>query len=200
MDMPDLEKFHIKRSKMFPVHYIYIFHSMFSVHSYLREGAIDNYDTIFCVGEHHVNEIRETEKVYKLKPKELVLYGFPRLDTLIQQQQNYTQINIESKKLVLITPSYGENNLIITIQQFQESFTKIKNECINDLLNVVLQGFISLDIYQNHKENELHSLSLFPKTGIVLTKNTFISEKIIKDSLILKIVNIRDTSNINIEI
>jgi hypothetical protein len=76
----------------------------------------------------------------------------------------------------------------------------MKNECINDLLNVVLQGFISLDIYQNHKENELHSLNLFPKTGIVLSKNTFISEKIIKDSLILKIVNIRDTSNINIEI
>ena len=112
MDMPDLGKFHIKRSKVYPVHYIYIFHSMFSVHSYLREGAIDNYDTIFCVGEHHVNEIRETEKVYKLKPKKLVLYGFPRLDTLIQQQQNFTQINVKSKKLVLITPSYGENNLL----------------------------------------------------------------------------------------
>ena len=26
MDMPDLEKFHIKRSKVYPVHYIYIFH------------------------------------------------------------------------------------------------------------------------------------------------------------------------------
>jgi YidC/Oxa1 family membrane protein insertase len=112
MDMPDLEKFHIKRSKVYPVHYIYIFHSMFSVHSYLREGAIDNYDTIFCVGEHHVNEIRETEKVYKLKSKELVLYGFPRLDALIQQQQNFTQVNTESKKLILITPSYGKNNLL----------------------------------------------------------------------------------------
>jgi len=112
MDMPDLEKFHIKRSKVHPVHYIYIFHSMFSVHSYLREGAIDNYDTIFCVGEHHVNEIKETEKVYKLKPKKLVSYGFPRLDTLIQQQQNFTQVNVESEKLVLITPSYGENNLL----------------------------------------------------------------------------------------
>ena len=112
MDMPDLEKFHIKRSKMYPVHYIYIFHSMFSVHSYLRQGAIDNYDTIFCVGKHHVNEIKETEKVYKLKPKKLVLYGFPRLDTLIQQRQNITQYNSENKELILITPSYGENNLL----------------------------------------------------------------------------------------
>ena len=106
MDMPDIEKFHIKRSKVHPVHYIYIFHSMFSIHSYLREGAIDNYDTIFCVGEHHVNEIKETEEVYKLKPKKLIQYGFPRLDTLIQQREKISQKNTKSKKLILITPSY----------------------------------------------------------------------------------------------
>ena len=64
MDMPDLDQFHIKRSKIYPVHYVYLFHSMFSIHSYLRKGAIDNYDTIFCVGPHHMNEIRETEKIY----------------------------------------------------------------------------------------------------------------------------------------
>ena len=64
-DMPDLDSFHIKRSKVFHVHYIYIFHSMFSIHSYLRKSAIDNYDTIFCVGKHHKNEVLETEKKLK---------------------------------------------------------------------------------------------------------------------------------------
>ena len=78
MDMPDLDIFHIKRSKVYPVHYIYLFHSMFSIHSYLREHAIDNYDTIFCVGKHHENEIKETEKFYKLKEKILVPYGYGR--------------------------------------------------------------------------------------------------------------------------
>lgn len=87
---------------------------MFSVHSYLREGAIDNFDTIFCVGEHHINEIRETEKVYKLKPKKLLPYGFPRLDTLMNQKQNFKQENLEFKELILITPSYGKNNLLET--------------------------------------------------------------------------------------
>ena len=62
-DMPDLGKFHIKRSEEYPVHYIYLFHSMYSVHSYLRKGAVDNYDTIFCVGPHQVKEIREIEKI-----------------------------------------------------------------------------------------------------------------------------------------
>ena len=109
--MPDLEKYHIKRSKVYPVHYIYVFHSMFSIHSYLREGALDNYDTIFCVGEHHRKEIKETEKVYGLKPKKLVSYGFPRLDTLIQQQKEIKKSE-EHKKLVLIVPSYGKNNLL----------------------------------------------------------------------------------------
>jgi YidC/Oxa1 family membrane protein insertase len=112
MDMPDLETFHIKRSKIHKVHYIYVFHSMFSVHSYLRKGAIDNYDTIFCVGPHHKIEIQETEKVYGLKHKKLVPYGFPCLDTLLQQKLDYPEMKSISNDLILITPSYGNNNLL----------------------------------------------------------------------------------------
>ena len=111
MDMPDLETFHIKRSKTYPVHYIYIFHSMFSVHSYLRKNAIDNYDTIFCVGAHHEKEIRFIEKKYKLKEKILVKYGFGRLDELLDEKQKFSQIT-KDNDLVIITPSYGENNLL----------------------------------------------------------------------------------------
>ncbi len=112
MDMPDLETFHIKRSKVYPVHYIYIFHSMFSIHSYLRKGAIDNYDTIFCVGKHHEKEILETEKIYKLQPKTLVKYGFGRLDTLLSEKEKFQQMNTNNEKLIIISPSYGKNNLL----------------------------------------------------------------------------------------
>ena len=111
MDMPDLDIFHIKRSKVYPVHYIYIFHSMFSTHSYLREHAIDNYDTIFCVGKHHENEIKETEKFYKLKEKKLVQYGYGRLDTLLKEKEIFQKTEL-NPKLILITPSYGKNNLL----------------------------------------------------------------------------------------
>ena len=112
MDMPDLETYHIKRSKIYPVHYIYIFHSIFSVHSYLRKGAIDNYDTIFCVGPHHKNEIEETEKIYNLKPKNLISFGFPRLDTLLNEKQNFSKFFNIDDNLILLTPSYGKNNLL----------------------------------------------------------------------------------------
>ena len=112
MDMPDLDQFHIKRSKIYPVHYVYLFHSMFSIHSYLRKGAIDNYDTIFCVGPHHVNEVRETEKIFELKPKNLVKYGFGRLDTLLQKKENFQGTNSDVRDLIIIAPSYGDNNLL----------------------------------------------------------------------------------------
>jgi len=110
MDMPDLNNFHIKRSKAYPVHYIYIFHSIFSVHSYLRKGAIDNFDTIFCVGKHHVNEIQATEKTYDLKPKKLIEYGFGRIDTLLKNKT--LEKNSNTSNRIIIAPSYGENNLL----------------------------------------------------------------------------------------
>ena len=111
MDMPDLETFHIKRSKMHNVHYIYIFHSMFSVHSYLRKGAVDNFDSIFCVGEHHEKEIRETERVYGLKQKNLLQYGFGRLDKLLKEREDLKE-NRTDERLVIIAPSYGKKNLL----------------------------------------------------------------------------------------
>jgi len=114
MDMPDLETFHIKRSRVHPVHYVYVFHSMFSVHSYLRKGAVDHFDTIFCVGPHHIKEIRETERVYGLKPKKLIEYGYGRLDTLLEDVRN-KQILTDNKKQVLIAPSYGPHNILETV-------------------------------------------------------------------------------------
>ena len=112
MDMPDLQTFHIKRSKKYPVHYVYLFHSMFSIHSYLRKGAVDNYDTIFCVGPHHVNEIRETEKMYGLKSKNLINYGYGRLDALLQEREYFQRTDSSINNLILIAPSYGNNNLL----------------------------------------------------------------------------------------
>ena len=50
MTMPDLQTFHIKRSKVKDVNYVYVFHSMVSTHLVYRKDAFDNFDTVFCVG------------------------------------------------------------------------------------------------------------------------------------------------------
>ena len=81
MTMPEIDKYHIKRS-INDVNHVYMFHAVNSVHLQYKKGAFDNYDTIFCVGQHHVDEIRKTEALYGLKPKELVSIGYSRLEAL----------------------------------------------------------------------------------------------------------------------
>ena len=68
MTMPDLNQFQIKKSKN-KVHYVYIQHSLVSLHMAYREGAFDHYDSIFCAGPHHIKEIRAMEIKYNLPKK-----------------------------------------------------------------------------------------------------------------------------------
>ena len=115
MTMPDLQTFHVKRSKVYPVHYVYIFHSIVSTHMIYRKKAFDNFDTIFCVGKHHFNEIVANEKKYDLPSKNLIEYGYGKLDQLINENEKRKQeIVAHSKKTILIAPSWDDNGLIET--------------------------------------------------------------------------------------
>ena len=111
MTLTDLNQFHLRRSAN-PVHYVYVFHALVSTHMMHLFGAFDHYDTIFCVGPHHVNEIKATEKLYELKPKKIINYGFGRLDTLLQEKEKFEKSDSNLKDLILITPSYGSENLL----------------------------------------------------------------------------------------
>jgi YidC/Oxa1 family membrane protein insertase len=113
MTLPDLETFHLKRS-VHPVHYVYVFHSMVSTHTVYRKGAFDAYDTIMCVGPHHVAEIRRTEEVYELPPKELLQHGYGRLDLILRTASEAAAVTPPSgsgRKLVL-APSWGPSSFI----------------------------------------------------------------------------------------
>jgi YidC/Oxa1 family membrane protein insertase len=113
MTLPDLETFHLKRS-VHPVHYVYVFHSMVSTHMIYRKGAFDAYDTILCVGPHHEAEIRRTEEVYGLSPKELVPHGYARLDAILASAAPRRVGSAEAgrpRKLVL-APSWGDCSFI----------------------------------------------------------------------------------------
>jgi len=115
MTMPDLDNYYIKRSQVYPVHYIYVFHNMASTHMVFRSGAYDNYDTIFCVGPHHEKEVRAAEKLYGLKKKNLVKHGNSRLDSVLSEASKRGKEggpDPQGKKKVLIAPSYGKNALL----------------------------------------------------------------------------------------
>jgi len=112
--MPDLDKYSIKRSK-YNVHYIYVQHSLVSLHSVYRHGAFDHYDTICAAGPHHVKEIRAIEEKYNLPKKKIIKLGYSRLDNLIKfsnKDLNYKNSKIKSCKKILIAPSWGPEGII----------------------------------------------------------------------------------------
>ena len=69
--MPDLNNFHIKRSK-YKVKYLYLHHSLVSTHMIYNEKAFDAFDIIICAGKHQVKEIRKRETLLNLKKKKIV--------------------------------------------------------------------------------------------------------------------------------
>lgn len=114
MTTPDLDKYYLKRSLMKKdIEYIYVPHDMMSVHMGFREGALDAFDTIFCTGDHVSREVRATEDVYKLPQKNLVKFGYPFADKLIEAGEKERAEHIPTeKKEILIAPSWQEDNLL----------------------------------------------------------------------------------------
>lgn len=113
MTMPDLQQFQVKRSK-YPAHYIYIPHSLVSLHMAYRKGAFDYFDTIFCAGPHHYEEIRAIEAKYNLPSKNLVKYGYPRLDSIKAEYKNRLAELKRDNNIIhaLLAPSWGHDGAI----------------------------------------------------------------------------------------
>lgn len=131
MTMPDLHCFQVKRS-IHKVHYVYIQHSLVSLHMVYRKGAFDYFDTIFCAGPHHVKEIRKIESTYNLPKKDIVIHGYERLDSIIAcKVKDRLPEGVISPLHVLIAPSWGENSLVETnialdiIEQLFEAEIKV---------------------------------------------------------------------------
>lgn len=112
MTMPDLQKYHIKRSKVRnDIEYIYVTHGVGSNALTLRKGALDYYDTVFCVGIDTVIEIRQMEELYHTAKKTLVETGYVLLDQMIEDYQKRVHVENERKK-ILIAPSWQPDNII----------------------------------------------------------------------------------------
>jgi hypothetical protein len=110
MTMPDINSFQIKRSHH-KAHYIYVQHSLVSLHMAYRESAFSHFDTIFCAGPHHANEVRALEALHNLPEKSIVEHGYSRIESLINKAKNFTE---KEKELhhVLVSPSWGPSGII----------------------------------------------------------------------------------------
>lgn len=112
MTMPDLQKYHIKRSMVKnDIEYVYIDHGIGSVNMMLRKHALDYFDTIFASNDLAYQEIRAMEKTYNLKEKNLVKWGSGLIDNMIAAY-NQKEKEPNKKKTILIAPSWQDGNLL----------------------------------------------------------------------------------------
>jgi len=109
MTMPDLETFHIKRSRTVG-QYVYLHHSIVSTHMVYRKAAFDHFDSILCVGPHHVEETREWEAAFGLPQKQLVPHGYGLLDDMMASPPP-APANRE-RKTILVAPWWGREGLL----------------------------------------------------------------------------------------
>ena len=124
MTTPDLQKYYIKRSMVRDdVEYVYMDHGMNSVNLMLRKGALDAFDTVFCANANVVDELRAQEKVYGLKEKNLVPYGYAMIDNMIRAYEKQHPVKNEPP-VILIAPSWQEDNIM--------------DSCIDGLLTALL--------------------------------------------------------------
>ena len=157
MTLPDLETYHLKRSKEKPVHYVYVFHALTSTSMVYRSGAFDHFDALLCVGPHHIKEIRANEKLYNLKPKTLVESGYGRLDSIIEEVRSCPRSIPEGgKRKVLVAPTWGNNALLET--------------CAFELVAILLENRYQV-IYRPHPMTSLHRQKLLTELNRRFEKN-----------------------------
>ena len=138
--------------------YIYYFHAPVSTTKNYTATAFDNYDTILCNGDYHLNEIRKRELIKKIKKKELIKTGYFYFDYL----NNRMNKKIEAKE-VLIAPSWNYNS---------------KN-FINENLEKIIQSVLDKDHtvkFRPHPESFKRSM-----LTINALRNKFFNSKFILD-------------------
>ena len=121
MTTPDLEKYHIKRSRIKPnIEYIYVDHGCSSINLTYRTGALDAFNTIFAVSREQAVEIRELEELRGTKKKRIIECGYGLLDNMIKSYEASDKTENE-KKTILIGPSWQYDNIM--------------DSCLDDLID-----------------------------------------------------------------
>ncbi len=144
LTMMDLDKLQLKKS-INPVHYVYLFHALGSTHMVDHADSYDAYDSLFCVGPHHVAELRKREEMQDIPPRNLFEYGHPRLEDLLQSAQEYERKHGErgadEAPVVLIAPTWGEQSIF--------------NSCGEELVGILLEAGYHVIVRPHYQTSKL---------------------------------------------
>lgn len=147
LTMMDLGNLQLKRS-LYPVHYIYLFHSMGSTHMVDHADSFDHYDSLFCSGPHQVAEIRKRESLKKLPARHLFDFGHPRLEQVMHEATAYRDwqssepgVDLARPPVILVAPTWGD--------------TSIFNVCGGELIAVLLAAGFHVIMRPHYQSNKL---------------------------------------------
>lgn len=188
MTLMDLGNFHLKRS-INSVHYVYVFHGLFSTHMVLRPNALDHYDALLCLGPHQAEEIRRWERLNNLPPKTLIEAGYYPVERIYQDYQEHVRQKTSqpNRETILIAPSWGVNNIL--------------ESCGEELVGLLLREGYQV-IVRPHPETMKRSPRLITQLATKFgNKPNFTLEKSVAthDSLLQADVLITDWSSISLE-
>lgn len=123
MTTPDLDKYHIKRSKVRTnIEYIYIDHGCTSLNLTYRTGALDAFSTIFVVSRAQAIEVRAMEKLRHTRKKRIVEVGYGLIDNMIAAYEA-SEKHTNEKPTILIAPSWQYDNIM--------------DSCLDDLIGAL---------------------------------------------------------------
>ena len=149
MTTPDLQKYYIKRSMVRnTVEYVYMDHGMGSINLMYQKGALDAFDTVFCTNDFVYEEIRAQERVYGLKEKVLVKYGYALIDNMIRAYSEQHPV-INDPPVILIAPSWQEDNIM--------------DSCLDEMLEYLLPQRLRIVVrphpqYVRHNKEKIRAL------------------------------------------
>ena len=110
MTMPDLDSYHLKKSRN-PVKHVYMFHGVGSIHLQYNKKAFDSYDTIFCLGPYDRKELLRAEEIYNLPAKELLETGYVWIEKIFRAHQKYRAAG-DGARRILVAPSWHDDNIL----------------------------------------------------------------------------------------
>lgn len=116
MTMPDLEKYHIKRSKVRKdIEYIFIDHACSSFNLTYRPGALDYFDTVYVVSRNQAYEVRQMEELRGTHKKRIIKCGYGLIDNMIAAYNKdiaSTPKTEGQRPSILIAPSWQYDNIL----------------------------------------------------------------------------------------
>ena len=122
----------------------------------------------------------------------LELFKFELIDKL----KNSDQKIVNEIKLILSKQESFENrididnrSIVYKVEYFAKSESMIKQITKNDYLSIILDGLKSISVFDKMTANKSIQSYLSKNMGIVLSKETLISSKIAKNSIMLSISN-----------